>query len=80
MIRFFSRTEYMLKSNMAINLNIFMIANFNQIDRWTQAAPTIRKDIKHQLMISGCSSRAYWISMLIWDWCQCKTLFCQVAK
>lgn len=25
------------------------------------------KDIKHQLMISGCSSRAYWISMLIWD-------------
>ncbi len=26
--------EYMLKSNMAININIFMIANFNQIDRW----------------------------------------------
>jgi len=25
------------------------------------------KDIKHQLMISGCSARAYWISMLIWD-------------
>ncbi|CAJ1360841.1 unnamed protein product [Effrenium voratum] len=25
------------------------------------------QEVKHQLMISGCSSRAYWFSMLLWD-------------
>ena len=27
------------------------------------------EDVKHQLMISGCSARAYWVSMLVWDCC-----------
>eukprot|EP00928_Gymnodinium_smaydae_P069938 TRINITY_DN5383_c0_g1_i1.p1 TRINITY_DN5383_c0_g1~~TRINITY_DN5383_c0_g1_i1.p1 ORF type:complete len:1224 (-),score=136.10 TRINITY_DN5383_c0_g1_i1:43-3276(-) len=25
------------------------------------------KDVKHQLLISGCSAKAYWLSMLVWD-------------
>ena len=35
-------------------------------------SPGMWQDVKHQLMISGCSSRAYWVSMLLWDraWCE----------
>lgn len=49
----------------------FLRAEYMLKSNINQTAPTISKDIKHQLMISGCSSRAYWISMLIWDWFQC---------